>query len=44
MPYAAHVVTEAPPSRAGDRVSFAAGAVLGALAALTMGALRDRRR
>lgn len=44
MPYAAHVVTEAPPSRAGDRVSFAAGAVLGALGALTFGALRGRRR
>ncbi|HUG50323.1 MAG TPA: YihY/virulence factor BrkB family protein [Terrimesophilobacter sp.] len=44
MPYAAHVVTEAPPSRAGDRVSLAAGAVLGALGALTIGALRGRRR
>ena len=44
MPYAAHVVTEAPSSRAGDRVSFAAGAVLGVLGALTVGALRDRRR
>jgi membrane protein len=43
-PYAAHVVTEAPPSRAGDRVSFAAGAVLGALGALTLGAWRGRRR
>jgi membrane protein len=44
VPYAAHVVTEPPPSRAGDRVSFAAGAVLGALGALTVGALRGRRR
>lgn len=43
-PYAAHLVTEAPPSRAGDRVSLAAGAVLGAVGALTVGALRRERR
>jgi membrane protein len=42
LPYAAHLVPEAPPTRAADRLSLTAGAVLGAVGALAVGALRRR--
>jgi membrane protein len=40
--YAAHVVPEPPPRPASDRVSFAAGAVLGAAGAAVLGAWLSR--
>ncbi|ADU47717.1 YihY/virulence factor BrkB family protein [Intrasporangium calvum] len=43
-PYAAQLAPGPPPSRAGDRVSALAGAVLGAAGALAVAAVRRARR
>jgi len=44
QPYAAELVTRTQPGRVGDRRMLAAGVVLGAVGALTVGALRRERR